>query len=125
MGIYIVLLLLVIWNVALTVLYVTSVRFYRRLKDDKTGYSLHDILQNLLGKFVKNENKLKDLDTSFEKMKTSDLKNVSGVGLVRFNPFDDTGGDQSFALALLNKKNDGVVLSSLHGRSGTRIYAKV
>ncbi len=49
---------------------------------------------------------------------------VQRIGLVRFNPFDDTGGDQSFALALLNAGGDGVVLSSLHGRTGTRFYAK-
>jgi hypothetical protein len=45
-------------------------------------------------------------------------------GLVRFNPFPDTGGNQSFALALLDESDDGVVISSLHSRTGTRIYAK-
>jgi hypothetical protein len=47
------------------------------------------------------------------------------VGLVRFNPFEDTGGNQSFALALLDADGNGWVLSSLHARSGTRVYAKV
>ncbi len=46
------------------------------------------------------------------------------VGLVRFNPFEDTGGNQSFALALLDADGNGWVLSSLHARSGTRVYAK-
>ncbi len=46
------------------------------------------------------------------------------VGLVRFNPFEDTGGNQSFALALLDAHLDGFVISSLHARSGTRVYAK-
>ena len=46
------------------------------------------------------------------------------VGLVRFNPFEDTGGNQSFALALLDGRGDGFVVSSLHARSGTRVYAK-
>ncbi len=46
------------------------------------------------------------------------------VGLVRFNPFEDTGGNQSFALALLDGEGNGWVLSSLHARSGTRVYAK-
>ena len=45
-------------------------------------------------------------------------------GLVRFSPFTDTGGDQSFALALLDESDDGIVISSLHSRTGTRIYAK-
>jgi Protein of unknown function (DUF4446) len=47
------------------------------------------------------------------------------VGLVRFNPFEDTGGNQSFALALLDAQGDGFVVSSLHARTGTRVYAKV
>ena len=46
------------------------------------------------------------------------------VGLVRFNPFEDTGGNQSFALALLDGEGNGLVLSSLHARSSTRVYAK-
>ena len=46
------------------------------------------------------------------------------LGLVRFNPFDDTGGNQSFTLAMLDANNDGFVLSSLHSRTGTRVYAK-
>jgi hypothetical protein len=46
-------------------------------------------------------------------------------GLVRFNPFEDTGGNQSFALALLDESDDGFIISSLHSRTGTRIYAKV
>jgi hypothetical protein len=55
-----------------------------------------------------------------------DLKGSLGrIGLVRFNPFEDTGGNQSFALAILDGKGDGFVVSSLHARGGTRIYAKV
>ncbi len=49
---------------------------------------------------------------------------VQNVALVRFNPFEDTGGDQSFALALLDRRGDGVVISSLHSRTGTRMYAR-
>jgi hypothetical protein len=44
--------------------------------------------------------------------------------VVRFNPFEDTGGNQSFAVALVDAHGDGFVLSSLHGRGGTRVYAK-
>ena len=54
-----------------------------------------------------------------------DLKGTFGrVGLVRFNPFEDTGGNQSFALALIDGQGDGFVVSSLHARAGTRVYAK-
>ena len=46
------------------------------------------------------------------------------VAVVRFNPFEDTGGNQSFAIALLDANGDGVVISSLHARGSTRVYAK-
>lgn len=49
---------------------------------------------------------------------------IEKIKLVRFNPFDDVGGDQSFILVLLNKENSGILLTSLHHRSFTRIYAK-
>jgi hypothetical protein len=49
---------------------------------------------------------------------------VQRVGVVRFNPFHDAGGDQSFAIALLDAEGSGLVVSSLHGRTETRVFAK-
>ena len=49
---------------------------------------------------------------------------ITRVGVVRFNPFKDTGGDQSFVIALLDSNNNGLVLSSLYTREGTRVYTK-
>ena len=49
---------------------------------------------------------------------------IRHVGLVRFSPFHDTGGDQSFALALLDGRGDGVVVTGLHSRHDSRLYAK-
>lgn len=57
-------------------------------------------------------------------LESSARHHFARLGLVRFNPFPDTGGNQSFALALLDESDDGVVVSSLHSRTGTRIYAK-
>lgn len=49
---------------------------------------------------------------------------VSRIGFVRYNAFDDVGSDLSFALALLNKDGDGVVISSIYSREDTRTYGK-
>ena len=57
-------------------------------------------------------------------LEAAQRKSFQRVGLVRYNPFEETGGNQSFALALLDAAGDGWVLSSLHARSGTRVYAK-
>ena len=52
------------------------------------------------------------------------IKSVHKTAVLRFNPFKEVGGNQSFSVALLDGKNSGVVLSSLHTREGTRVYAK-
>lgn len=49
---------------------------------------------------------------------------ISRIGLIRFDAFDDTGGAQSFALALVDDDGDGIVLTSLHSRPTTRVYLK-
>ncbi|MCI3924778.1 DUF4446 family protein [Paenibacillus sp. TRM 82003] len=46
------------------------------------------------------------------------------VGIVRYNAFGDRGSDLSFSLALVNERSDGVVLSALHTRDESRVYAK-
>ena len=49
---------------------------------------------------------------------------VHRVGFHRYNAFADTGSDLSYALALLNREGDGVVVSSIWSREETRTYGK-
>jgi hypothetical protein len=51
-------------------------------------------------------------------------RTIQKVAVIRYNPFADTGGDQSFAIALLDALGNGVVVSSLHSRTDTRVFAK-
>lgn len=75
--------------------------------------------------------KVKEVDTKLDEL-TKIYKELNQraslasqkISLVRFNPFGDTGGDQSFALAVLDDHNSGYVLTSIHGRGGTRVYVK-
>lgn len=52
------------------------------------------------------------------------LECLQRVGMVKFNAFDDVGGEQSFALVMLDANGDGVVVSSIYGRQDSRLYAK-
>ena len=52
------------------------------------------------------------------------LQSIHKVEVIRFNPFKEVGSNQSFCVALMNGKDSGVVLSSIHTREGTRVYAK-
>ena len=51
-------------------------------------------------------------------------KHIQRVYLSRYNPYDETGGDQSFSVAILDNEGTGIVVTSLHARSGTRVFAK-
>lgn len=65
--------------------------------------------------------KLLDMVTDMDKTMKS---NVQKVGLVRYNPFDEMGGNLCFALALLDGEDNGVVLNGIHSRTGSFTYAK-
>lgn len=64
------------------------------------------------------------LDKQVKGVRVDGLGHIQKAQLARYNPYGDTGGEQSFSLALLNGKNDGVLITSLHTRVGTRVYAK-
>ena len=67
--------------------------------------------------YIKNNSKNKAADFN-------QLDNNLKIGITRFNPFDDVGGDQSFILTILDKNNSGAIVTSLHNRDISRIYAK-
>lgn len=64
------------------------------------------------------------LETRLSLLEQKQLYNFDKMGLVRFNPFEDTGADLSFSLSVLNDRGDGLVLTSLWGREEVRVYAK-
>lgn len=68
--------------------------------------------------------KLDQLASFSARLHKDNLNAISKIGLVRFNPFGDTGGDQSFCLVMLDSHNSGFSVSSIHARTGTRFYAK-
>ncbi len=88
------------------------------------GRSLQGVLEAHLGRVAEVTNAMDRLTGRTSVLETNGRKAFQRIGLVRFNPFEDTGSNQSFALALLDAEDDGVVVSSLHARGGTRIYAK-
>jgi Protein of unknown function (DUF4446) len=101
-----------------------AVRNYRELVRDGEGGSLHDRLVGSAEQSVKASEQMRQLQATHDVLAERTKRSVQHIGLVRYNPFDDTGSDQSFAIALLDDRRDGVVLSSLHGRANTRIFAK-
>jgi hypothetical protein len=102
-------------------------RLARRLESLTRGGdegSLEDVLGSHLDRVRQVVQDVESVSARTTSVERDLLGTFSRVGLVRFNPFEDTGGNQSFALAMLDGNGDGFVVSSLHARAGTRLYAK-
>lgn len=113
-----------VWLIALTALYLKNQKHYNSLTHGNNGRNLQVILQDLLRDLEVSKKDIDLLVHRCDKIEKDSLLYIQKVGLTRFNPFKDTGGDQSFILSLLDANNTGVVISGLYSRSGTRWYAK-
>jgi hypothetical protein len=96
----------------------------RNLTRGDDGRTLEAVLDAHLDKVYEVAREIDELAVRTTIVERQGRRAFQRVGLVRYNPFEETGGNQSFALALLDADGDGWVLSSLHARSGTRVYAK-
>jgi len=101
-----------------------AVRTYRELVRDQDSGTLHDRLVGSAEQAVRAGERMNEMEAMHAVIDRRTRRSLQHIGLVRFNPFDDTGSDQSFAIALLDDQRDGIVISSLHGRANTRIFAK-
>ncbi len=102
-----------------------ATRAYREIvRDPDGGRSLHDLHAGNAAAVERASARLSEMEAMHALIDTRTQRSLQHIGMVRFNPFDDTGSDQSFAIALLDDRRDGVVISSLHGRANTRIFAK-
>jgi hypothetical protein len=96
----------------------------RALTRGENGRDLAGVLDAHLAKVLAVARRQDELDAHAVLLDAQAGRSVQGVGLVRFNTFEDTGGNQSFALALVDPAGDGLVLNSLHARNQTRLYAR-
>ena len=90
----------------------------------ESGGNLERILGVHLDRVNRVAKELDELSARSAVLEGAGRRMFQRVALVRYNPFEETGGNQSFALALLDAQGDGFVITSLHARAGTRVYAK-
>jgi len=86
--------------------------------------SLEQTLAAHLARVESVDDRLIQLNDAYERLNLTSGLASQKISIVRFNPFGDTGGDQSFTLAVLDSHDSGYVLTSIHGREGTRVYVK-
>jgi len=121
---FILILVLIIWVSALSVFLWKTINHYNKLTKGLTDKSLHSVLENIIKDFNKSKKDIDFLKEYCDTLRRDGLLHIQKIGLVRFNPFKDTGGNQSFILCFVDGEDTGIVLSGLYSRSGTRWYAK-
>ena len=94
---------------------------FMRGKDAK---SLEVLLNEIVKELHDQRKEQEDIKAHLGHVEKRLRKSIQGVDLVRFNPFTDSGSNQSFAISFLNEHGDGVVLSSLYARDRMSIFAK-
>jgi hypothetical protein len=95
-----------------------------RLFTGEGNVNIEDFLKQQLDLINTHDSSITRLNSTLGDLDTRITHGFKKIALERFNPFQETGGDQSFVLALLNENDNGFIISSLHSRENTRIYAK-
>lgn len=121
LGIIILLVLYGINCIKLSKLRKSYAQFMKRLGK---GENIEEILKKYINKVEEVQNNNQELINYCEKLEKNINECTQKVGMVRYSAFKDTGSDLSFALALLNKYNDGVILNGIYSREMSNIYAK-
>ncbi|MDY7039950.1 MAG: DUF4446 family protein [Chloroflexota bacterium] len=114
----------IVWLVVVQVRLNRAVRQYQALVSGTSADNLEEVLNAHVTEVRQHVARVEELDDRTKQTERTLRHSMQWLGMVRFNPFRDTGGDQSFAIALVDGHGNGVVLSSLHARDSTRVYAK-
>lgn len=116
--------ILFLWVVFLTVSFFRLQAHYNRLSHGVNTKTLRVLLEEILKRMDVAEKDIVTLISRCDTIEKDGMNHIQKIGLLRFNPFKDTGGNQSFIVSFVDANNTGVVISGLYSRSGTRWYAK-
>ncbi len=86
--------------------------------------NLVHVINSSYESIIKLEDEVEQLNNYYSKLFRLTNNNLQNVGLIRYNAFQEMGGNLSFTLALLNNQKDGIVLTSINGRNDHRLYIK-
>lgn len=124
--------ILLVINLLLLVMYILNsiklTKLRKNYSDFMTKLGKGNDINEMLQKYVKSVEEIKKENSEIEqyckKIDEDSKQNLKKIGIVRYNAYKDTGSDLSFALAILNDNNTGIVLNGIYGRDTSNIYAK-
>lgn len=121
---YLILALLATWLSVVTYLFIRAQSGWREITKGIVKKDLKTILTHLDAAIKSTRVEVSSLQKEVQLLHQDGKSHYQKLGCVRFNPFLDTGGNQSFSLCLLDDHNNGIVITSLHSRDATRLYVK-
>lgn len=113
-----------VWMLLLQLRMRRTERYLEGVFGEVSGDNMARVLAEYLTTVRQTANAVERMRVEHERIAAVMPSVIRHVGLVRFSPFHDTGGDQSFTLALLDEQRNGVVVTALHSRTDSRLYAK-
>jgi len=114
----------IILNIYLFIKVTKIASHYNSLTKGVEQKGLMNVLEGIQRTLSQHEKLIAQNHREIDKIHEVSKSYIKEIGLKRFNPFGDTGGDQSFILSLVDGNKDGVVITSLHSRENTRFYVK-
>ncbi|MEA2113157.1 MAG: DUF4446 family protein [Patescibacteria group bacterium] len=118
------LIFLAVWNIFLQIQCWRTKKKLKIFFNGKKASDLEGVLFEEIKRLKKAEGSIKQIFNSLKNVEKMAGQSIQKVAMVRFNPFKETGGNQSFVIALLDSRNDGLVITSLFTRQGNRVYGK-
>ena len=120
------------FEIILLIIAIISVILLYKLNKDYRGFMKKigkgNDIPEMLKKYLDDVNMIKrdnsEIKAYYTKLDSDISSCIQKVGLVRYNAFKDVGSDLSFAIALLDRENNGVVFNGLYGSDSSNIYAK-
>lgn len=113
-----------VWLIVLTIGLIFVLPFFYKLSKQGGDPDLKKILERLLKEEADKNKTISELSSYISKIEKEGALHIQKIGVVRYNPFSETGGDHSFSLALLDGREEGFIITGLHTRERTRIYLK-
>ncbi len=113
-----------IWLIVVSVVLYRVFALFNKLTKGVEVADLKEVLEKVLARGTKNEKDINDLVKRISAQEEDGKLHIQKVGLVRFNPFKELGGDHSFSLSVLDDEESGIIITSLHTRDRTRVYMK-
>lgn len=124
MLVFAVQLVLIFWLGGVSLLLYRWYSTYRQLTQGIDKKEFSQILNKLLQNDSQSTKEIEQINKTLIEISEQVKPHIQKIGFVRYNPFGNTGGDQSFCLSLLDGRGNGILLTSLHARQQTRIYTK-